>query len=50
MKMSKRDIRNIILILTIIAVITPTYISQYKKTYKNPSERKELSVDIIFID
>ena len=41
---------NLILFIVVFTVTTTMYISQYRKTYNDPSDRKELSVDAIFSD
>ena len=41
---------NLILFIVVFTATTAMYISQYRKTYNDPSDRKELSVDAIFSD
>ena len=41
---------NLILFIIVFTVTTAMYISQYRKTYNDPNDRKILSVDIIFSD
>ena len=41
---------NLFLSIVVFTVITTMYVSQYRKTYNDHSDRKELSVDAIFSD
>ena len=50
MKGFKNNKLNLILFIIVFTVTTAIYISQYRKTYNDPSDRKELSVDAIFSD
>ena len=50
MKGVKNKKLNLILFIVVFTVTTTMYISQYRKTYNDPSDRKELSVDAIFSD
>ena len=36
--------------IVVLLIITPMYISQYRRIYKNASEINELSVEGIFFD
>ena len=50
MKVVEKKKLNLVLFIVVFTVTTTMYISQYRKTYNNPSDRRELSVDAIFSD
>ena len=50
MKGVKSKKLNLIIFIVVFTVTTTMYISQYRMTYNDPSDRKELSVDAIFSD
>ena len=46
----KKNRDNLFTVTLVILIATYLYLGEYKNTYKDPSKRKELSSEIIFID
>ena len=46
-----KEVKNNHILLIVVLLISTTMCTyQYRKTYHNHSDRKELSVDLIFLD
>ena len=50
LKVVKRSKTKLISLIVVLLISISMYTRQYRETYKNPSERKELSVDVMFLD
>ena len=48
-KLKKKQVKYLLIFLVLI-IGTPISIREYKKTYPDPIERKDLSVNGIFLD